>query len=60
MTGTVPRGGDVIPPEDGALRDTLDLLSDPKAMSDITTARDDLAAGRCISAEQLRAKYLER
>lgn len=43
-----------------ALEDTLDLLSDPEAIRDIDAARDDIAAGRVVSAEQLRAKYLHR
>ena len=41
-----------------ALEDTLDLLSDPTAMTDIAAAREDLRDGRSVSAEQLRAKYL--
>lgn len=41
-----------------ALEDTLDLLSDPTAMSDISAAREDLRDGRSVSADQLRAKYL--
>lgn len=43
-----------------ALEDTLDLLSDPEAIRDIDAARDDIAAGRVVSAEELRAKYLHR
>jgi antitoxin YefM len=43
-----------------ALEDTLDLLSDPEAMRDIAEAHEDLRAGRSLSAEQLRAKYLRR
>jgi len=40
-----------------AIEDTLDLLSDPVAMADIATARRELAAGRTVSADELRAKY---
>lgn len=44
-----------------ALEDTLELLSDPRArMAEIQAARDDLAHGRVVTAEQLRAKYLRR
>ena len=43
-----------------ALEDTLDLLSDPKAMKEIKAARDDIAKGRVVSADELRAKYLHR
>jgi PHD/YefM family antitoxin component YafN of YafNO toxin-antitoxin module len=41
-----------------ALEDTLDLLSDPPAMTDIAAARDELRDGRWVSTEQLQAKYL--
>lgn len=43
-----------------ALEDTLELLSDPAAMADIEAARRDAAAGKTISAEELRSKYLRR
>ena len=39
-----------------ALEDTLDLLSDPTAMTDIVAARDDLRDGRSVSAEQLSSQ----
>jgi antitoxin YefM len=41
-----------------ALEDTLELLSDPAALEEIRAARDDVSAGRVVSAEELRAKYL--
>ena len=50
----------VSPADLEALEDTLDLLSDPEAMTDIAAARDDLRAGVSFSADQLRAKYLDR
>jgi prevent-host-death family protein len=43
-----------------SLEDTLDLLSDPSAVADIADARADVAAGRTVSADELRAKYLRR
>jgi prevent-host-death family protein len=43
-----------------ALEDTLDLLSDPQAMKDLEAAREDVASGRVVTAEELRAKYLAR
>jgi antitoxin YefM len=50
----------IMSPEDlEALEDTLDLLSDPKAMKEIKAARDDVAKGRVLTADQLRAKYLQ-
>ena len=39
------------------LEDTLDLLSDPTAVEEIRAARKDIAAGRGVTAEELRAKY---
>lgn len=41
-----------------ALEDTLDLLSDPDAMADTARARQEVADGDTVSAEQLRAKFL--
>ena len=48
------------PADLAALEDTLDLLSDPAALAEIRAARDDIARGRVVSAEELRAKYLGR
>jgi prevent-host-death family protein len=48
----------LISPDDlEALEDTLDLLSDPKAVREIERARADLARGRGIDADELRARY---
>ena len=50
----------ILSPDDlEALEDTLELLSDPAARADIETARLDVLAGRSVSAEELRAKYLK-
>lgn len=43
-----------------ALEDTLELLSDAKAMKEIRAARDDTAKGRVVTADELRAKYLRK
>jgi antitoxin YefM len=43
-----------------ALEDTLELLSDPEALAEIKAARADASAGRIISADELRAKYLRK
>ena len=40
------------------LEDTLELLSDPDAMADIARARQEIADGDTVSAEELRAKFL--
>jgi antitoxin YefM len=51
----------LLSPEDlAALEDTLDLLSDRRAMAEIEKARSDIAAGRFVGADELRAKYLNR
>jgi antitoxin YefM len=51
----------ILSPEDlETLEDTLELLSDPKALKEIKAAREDVARGRVVTAEQLRAKYLKR
>lgn len=41
-----------------ALEDTLELLSDPEALKEISAARREVAEGRSVSGEELRAKYL--
>ena len=46
------------PADLAALEDTLELLSDPAALEEIRAAREDIARGRVVSAEELRAKYL--
>lgn len=43
-----------------ALEDTLELLSDLRALTEIQAARDDLAHGRMVTAQELRSKYLHR
>ena len=48
------------PADLAALEDTLELLSDPAALKEIREAREDVARGRVVSAEELRAKYLRR
>jgi antitoxin YefM len=50
----------ILSPDDlEALEDTLELLSDSKALKEIRAARDEVARGRVVTAEQLRAKYLK-
>jgi prevent-host-death family protein len=44
--------------EFAALEETLELLSDPNALRDINRARKDIAAGKFVSGDELRAKYL--
>jgi prevent-host-death family protein len=50
----------VSPDELESLEETLDLLSDPKAMREIRTAEAAVEAGDVVDADALRAKYLTR
>ena len=48
-------------PDDlAALEDTLELLSDPAARAEIEAGRKDVAKGRVVTADELRAKYLHQ
>ena len=50
----------ILSPDDlQALEDTLDLLSDAKAMRAIRKAEADIDAGKAVDAAALRAKYLK-
>ncbi len=40
-----------------ALEDTLELLADPKARTEIERARKEITRGKGIRAEQIRARY---
>ena len=47
-------------PEDlEALEETLDILSDPKAMTQIRRAQREVEAGKVVTGEELRARYLK-
>ncbi|MGH9185600.1 MAG: type II toxin-antitoxin system Phd/YefM family antitoxin [Acidimicrobiales bacterium] len=51
----------LLSPDDlAALEDTLDLLSDPTAVREIRRAQGEIGRGRSVSADELRAKYLNR
>jgi len=50
----------VSPDDIEALEDTLDLLSNPQALKEISEARQEIAEGHVVDAEALRAKYLAR
>ncbi len=51
----------IMSPDDlEALEDTLELLSDPAALEEIDRARQDVARGKVVTAEELRNKYLRR
>jgi prevent-host-death family protein len=49
----------LLSPEDlEALEDTLELLADPRARGEIEQARREIARGKGIRADELRARYL--
>lgn len=49
----------ILSPEDlQALEDTIDLLSDPRALAEIHAARRAVEDGDVVTADELRAKYL--
>jgi len=50
----------VSPDELESLEETLDLLSDPRAMRDIRKAEAAVEAGEIVDTAALRAKYLTR
>jgi antitoxin YefM len=50
----------ILSPEDlEALEETLEILSDPKAVREIRKAEAELDRGDVMTADQLRAKYLK-
>lgn len=51
----------IISPDDlEALEETLDLMSRPGAVEEIQKARDELYAGRFLTAADLRARFGDR
>jgi antitoxin YefM len=51
----------IMSPDDlEALEETLDLLSDPQALKAIRRAENEVARGRVLTGDDLRAKYLNR
>lgn len=51
----------IMSPDDlEALEETLEILSDPKAMRAIRTSESEIDGGAFMTAEDLRAKYLTR
>jgi prevent-host-death family protein len=47
------------PEELESLEETLEILSDPKALRDIRKAEGAIEAGDAVRGEDLRAKYLK-
>lgn len=48
------------PDELESLEETLDILSDPEAMSAIRAAEAEIDAGEAVDADDLRRRYLSR
>lgn len=42
-----------------ALEDTLEILSNPDAVAEIEHAREEIARGEGVTAEELRARYIK-
>lgn len=42
-----------------ALEDTLEILSNPDAVAEIERAREEIARGEGVTAEELRARYIK-
>jgi antitoxin YefM len=51
----------ILSPDDlEALEETLDILSDPKAMREIRRAEKEIEARAVVGGDELRAKYLRQ
>ena len=51
----------ILSPDDlESLEETLDILSDPRAMREIRKAEVELDKGKIVTANELRAKYLKK
>ena len=51
----------IMSPDDlESLEETLEILSDPRAVREIRRAETEIDKGKVLTAEQLRAKYLKR
>lgn len=51
----------ILSPDDlESLEETLDILSNPAVMRDIRKAESELDGGERLTADELRAKYLNR
>lgn len=51
----------ILSPDDlESLEETLDILSNPAVMRDIRLAESELDGGERLTADELRAKYLNR
>jgi prevent-host-death family protein len=51
----------ILSPDDlESLEESLEILSNPKAMREIRKAEGQIDRGRSMTAEELRAKYLTR
>ena len=43
-----------------SLEETHDILSDPEAMAEIRRAQREVVAGKVVTGDELRARYLKR
>ena len=51
----------ILSPDDlESLEETIEILSNPRAVREIRKAEADIDKGRYVTAEELRARYLQR
>ena len=51
----------ILSPDDlESLEESLEILSNPKAMREIRRAEAEIDRGKALTADELRAKYLEK
>ena len=51
----------ILSPDDlESIEETLDILSDPKALRDIRKSEVEIDKGKVVTAKDLRAKYLKK
>jgi prevent-host-death family protein len=51
----------ILSPDDlESLEESLEILSNPKAMREIRRAEAEIDRGKALTADELRAKYLEQ
>lgn len=47
----------IAPSDLESLEETLDILSDPQALAEIRESAEDIAAGRTVTIEEIRAEF---
>lgn len=47
----------IAPADLESLEETLDILSDPQALAEIRESAEDIAAGRTVTIDEIRAEF---